>query len=284
MRDVDLSRFEKISLTDLNYTNLGPYGTSWLDIKLNLIHHLRTINWAGGKVLDIGIGRGEAALFLRKTFDVEMYGLEICEAYISRQNASLYDRIYLGSVAEVDELDLAQYDLVLWLDSIEHLEICDAERLSHYITSRSKLSVISTPNRVYRQGRTRRNEHEAHKCFLDLLSMRTLQPYLCHFTMYGSGMYFFASGPERNPKFMNSVVTTRTLKSFLTQFNIRKSGFYTCHAEKAAFEFTSGSVCEDTAPLSRKVREELMRTRNLLGRSEVTGVAPARGARAVRSA
>lgn len=75
------------------------------------------------KVLDFGPGHGKYGVLLREYAGVEVVdAVEAWEPYIERFNLNgIYDRVFLGDALEMTEGELAAYDCVLTVSSIEHV-------------------------------------------------------------------------------------------------------------------------------------------------------------------
>jgi len=77
------------------------------------------------RVLDVGPGRGKYGLLTREYCSQWLERLDACEAwggYVTPILTAIYDHIRTGDVLGVSANVLADYDLVLMLDVIEHLE------------------------------------------------------------------------------------------------------------------------------------------------------------------
>jgi len=113
-------------------------------------------------VLDVGIGRGKYGALAREYIGRlrRLDGVEIWPAYLTWQWA-LYDRIYIGDVAE---LELPAYDLVLLVDIVEHFELEASFRVVERLGARARQLVISTPHRLFQTRYRGPNVHETHRC------------------------------------------------------------------------------------------------------------------------
>jgi len=110
-------------------------------------------------VLDIGIGFGKYGFLAREYLDIYEFryqrnewriridGIEIFSKYIDELQRLIYDNIYIG-----DALDglkrLGNYDLILLIDVIEHLEKERAKQLLKLVGEKSKTALVATPIRV----------------------------------------------------------------------------------------------------------------------------------------
>lgn len=100
------------------------------------------------KVLDIGIGRGKYGLLTQEYCEnVVVDGIEAWPEYITDVQKSIYRKIYVEDVTQMDLAKLPQYDLVLMIDVIEHFTKDDAYRILNDLQTQV---VISTPKEDYR--------------------------------------------------------------------------------------------------------------------------------------
>lgn len=130
--------------SDGTYTKLNPtlhaedsvYKMSYV-IKL-----LEKVEWnrSGVKILDIGGGAGELGKlvcdwFAANGYTVFMSALDVAEEMINVQknNNPCIKKTYVGDIEKLGE---EQFDLVLMIDVIEHIEDCEqfADRLNNYAT------------------------------------------------------------------------------------------------------------------------------------------------------
>lgn len=123
-------------------------------------------------VLDIGVGFGKNGMLCREYLDVwqgryptnekwqvRIDGIEIFPEYRNPIWEYIYDNIIIGNI--MDHLDiLKNYELVLFIDVIEHLSKDDGMAVLDAITGSY---IVSTPRALYRtdQGAFG-NEHERH--------------------------------------------------------------------------------------------------------------------------
>lgn len=78
-----------------------------------------------GHVLDVGPGWGKAAVALRELLNerpVRIDAVELEKSYVDGHGlCRLYDEVYIGDVCQLTSDQLAEYDVVLMIDVLEHL-------------------------------------------------------------------------------------------------------------------------------------------------------------------
>jgi len=114
-------------------------------------------------VLDIGIGFGKYGFLAREYLDIyeERYqpitwrtkidGIEIFADYVGNLQRIFYNNIYIGDALDcLRKLD--NYDLILLLDVIEHIEKTRGFELLKLISEKSEVALISSPIKVKSLG------------------------------------------------------------------------------------------------------------------------------------
>lgn len=113
---------------------------TWPEI-INLVHQVDHDH-----ILDVGPGWGKGSVLLREYLNVKPKRIDAVEAvkeYVDRHGLRpLYDEIWIGDVCDLTDEQLAEYDVVLMIDVIEHLEDAAAFDLLKRIPGRT---IISTP-------------------------------------------------------------------------------------------------------------------------------------------
>lgn len=122
-------------------------------------------------ILDIGIGFGKFGFLAREYTDVRLGryfhwetridGIEIFEKYVTPLQRGVYDNIYIGNAIDILPT-LADYDMIICSDLLEHLDEKDGVFLLDAIKKKSKFAMIATPIRVLEQQALYNNEHERH--------------------------------------------------------------------------------------------------------------------------
>jgi len=121
-------------------------------------------------ILDVGSGFGKWGFLLREYLEVwqgRLYpedwkkridAIEIFKGYTRLPwYAIIYNNIYTQDITKNDGI-LANYDLVLFMDVVEHLE----KEKGLEMLKKARHWIVSTPNYVSGQGAKFGNEYEAH--------------------------------------------------------------------------------------------------------------------------
>lgn len=132
-------------------------------------------------ILDIGPGFGKYGVLCREYFDliptwtekklsgfdrknwqVRIDCIEAFEPYITPLHKYIYDNIYLGKAEDV-LLGLDNYDLILMVGVLEHLEKAEGLRLLKECSTKAGAIVLVTPDGSSRQKPVWDNPYEEHK-------------------------------------------------------------------------------------------------------------------------
>ena len=125
-------------------------------------------------VLDIGVGFGKYGMLLREYLkfwapldDLNVRagiidGIEVFESYITPGQKYYYDSIYIGNALDVLPT-LNNYDLILLIDVLEHLNQEDGHRLLALCQKKAGHVIISTPIKMNVQGAAYGNDFEIHR-------------------------------------------------------------------------------------------------------------------------
>lgn len=120
-------------------------------------------------ILDIGCGWGKYGFLAReylrdcpwmpnwKTVK-RVDAVEVFENYITDLHRQIYDNIYIG---DITELEVGNYDLILLVDVIEHIEKSKALELVEKLKRKGKLLII-TPKEFMVHPQRYGNKHEEH--------------------------------------------------------------------------------------------------------------------------
>jgi len=122
------------------------------------------------RMIELGVGFGKYGTLCRETLDGmygrcqrhewqrEIYGIEIHEQYRNPCWA-VYNAVEIGDFSSID---IAGYDLVLMVDSLEHLEPESGHALLARLVEKNNHVIISVPNGPCLQGEVYGNSHERH--------------------------------------------------------------------------------------------------------------------------
>lgn len=128
-------------------------------------------------ILDIGVGFGKYGFLSREyleLFDgrgkfwdwkIIIDGIEIFQDYITPLHKVVYNKIYIGNVMDILPTLEKQYDLILLIDVIEHLNFDEGEKLIEMSQQHAKNIIISTPKYAIQQPEMFGNPYEVHKSF-----------------------------------------------------------------------------------------------------------------------
>lgn len=118
------------------------------------------------RILDVGFGWGKYGLLAREYLngkvDLErLDGIEVWKPYIGPIQRAIYDNIYEIDVRNfVPEIN---YDLVLMVDVIEHMDKSDGLEVFNKLRSITKYIIVSTPMGFSYQGEEFNNPYEVHR-------------------------------------------------------------------------------------------------------------------------
>lgn len=118
-------------------------------------------------ILDLGIGLGVFGQLIKKKIriPVSLTGVEIWEKYRNRR-WKCYDEVIIEDVRTFVEHNYKQFDAILLIDLLEHLDQPDGQKLLNNIVGQAKGTVIvSTPVTEYPQGSYKGNPYEQHRYF-----------------------------------------------------------------------------------------------------------------------
>ena len=136
------------------------------------------------KILDVGCGCGTYYDLLHNYFN-NIDGVEIYLPNIENYNLyKKYNNIYNVNITDYR---YKYYDIIIFGDIIEHLEIEDAQRVLEYAKDRCKEIIVALPY-CYKQGIEYNNVYEIHKQD-DLTPVNVLERYPYLELLYGNSEY-----------------------------------------------------------------------------------------------
>lgn len=133
--------------------------------------------WPFDSMLDIGPGFGKFGLVARERYDVrfkrydrkdwqlKLDCVEIYGPYITPAHEFIYNSIYIGDIYNT-VAHLKDYDVVMMIDCLEHLEKKDGEKVVEALGKiTKKLLIFSFPSFFKgNEGRGWPNQYELHRC------------------------------------------------------------------------------------------------------------------------
>ncbi|NQT33005.1 MAG: class I SAM-dependent methyltransferase [Candidatus Omnitrophica bacterium] len=147
--------------------------SNWQNISLccELIERIRPRS-----VLDVGCGFGRWGFLSREYLDIwkgrthedkwetRIDAVEVFEPYIKPSHRYIYDDIFIGNVLDVLP-DLANYDLIIIGDMLEHLEKSQGKKLLELVQQKANKAVLLTVplGDSWPQEERDENEWEGHK-------------------------------------------------------------------------------------------------------------------------
>lgn len=110
-------------------------------------------------ILDVGCGEGTYYNYLHDFF-TRIDGVEIYKPNIDKYELeSKYRKIYN---ANIKDFKYSSYDIIIFGDIIEHLEVEEAQEVLKYAYPRCKELIVAVPY-LYKQGIVDNNIYEIHK-------------------------------------------------------------------------------------------------------------------------
>ena len=150
------------------------------DIKKYLIDNFSK----DSSILDVGCGSGTYYNLLGDYFK-NIEGVEVFKGYIDKFDLeSKYKKIYNENIRN---MEYEYYDIIIFGDILEHLEIEEAKRVLDYALDRCKEVIVALPY-MYRQGECNGNKFEIHKQE-DLTKDNVLERYPRLELLYGNEEY-----------------------------------------------------------------------------------------------
>ncbi len=126
-------------------------------------------------ILDLGIGNGKYGALLREYLDlnfgrkrpedwsVKIHGFEAWQPYYNPM-WQLYDGVFIEDFTSISTRDrMAGYDLVLMIDTLEHVDESVALSLLDELRTKNKWVIVACPDGNYAQGAMMGNKYEEHR-------------------------------------------------------------------------------------------------------------------------
>ncbi len=126
-------------------------------------------------ILDIGVGFGKYGYLSREYLDVwsrkkdynkwtvRIDGIEAFEQYLTPAHNYIYDHIYIGNAINILPTLIINYDLILIIDVLEHLDYNEGLIFLKECIKCGKNLIVSTPKAIGTQDIVFNNPYERHK-------------------------------------------------------------------------------------------------------------------------
>lgn len=133
--------------------------TSYATYKKEITDYLKNNFDRNVKILDVGAGEGTYLPFLQDYF-TNIEAVEVFKPNIDNFNLEQrYNRVYNINIID---FNYEFYDIIIFGDVIEHLEINDAQKVLKYAFNRCKEMIVAVPY-LSTQGIEENNIYEIHK-------------------------------------------------------------------------------------------------------------------------
>lgn len=133
--------------------------TSYKEYKEDIKKYLESKYSKNATVLDVGAGDGTYWKYLGDYFE-NMYAVEIFKPNIENYELeSKYKEVYN---TDIQDFKYDYYDIIIFGDVIEHLDIEEADKVLKYALNRCKEMIVAVPY-MYEQGIAEGNVYEIHK-------------------------------------------------------------------------------------------------------------------------
>lgn len=136
------------------------------------------------RVLDVGVGSGTYYNLLGNYFK-NIDGVEVFKPNIEKYELEKkYNKVYN---VDIKDFEYDFYDIIIFGDIIEHLEVEDAQKVLEYAKDRCREMIVAVPY-CYEQGVEEDNVYEIHKQ-ADLTPENVLERYPMLELLYGNSFY-----------------------------------------------------------------------------------------------
>lgn len=113
---------------DFGCPTIGDY------VYFKKIFKLANVNIEGKRVLEIGFGNGQLMGLLKKLKPEKMVGVEQINLLVERATNHSFEA-YHGKLTDIDELTNIEFDIIIAIDVLEHLEYGELVELFNWIKS-----------------------------------------------------------------------------------------------------------------------------------------------------
>lgn len=127
--------------------------------KEDIREYIKKRNKEDIKILDVGAGSGTYYELLREEYN-NIEAVEVFKPNIERYELERkYKRVYN---VDIRDFRYEYYDIIIFGDVIEHLEVKEAQEVLKYALNRCKEMIVAVPY-CYKQGIEEDNIYEIHK-------------------------------------------------------------------------------------------------------------------------
>ena len=158
--------------------------SSYSYFKEDIKNYLISKHKPNDTILDVGAGEGTYYNLLSDYFK-KMYAVEVFEPNII--NFDLKNKYRIVYNADIKDFKYGYYDIIIFGDIIEHLDINDAQNVLKYACMRCKELIVAVPY-MYEQGIEEDNIYEIHKQ-PDLTPENVLERYPMLELLYKNDLY-----------------------------------------------------------------------------------------------
>lgn len=157
------------------------HGGSYKYFKEELREYLINKYPPKSEILDVGAGSGTYALLLGDYFELDAIEVYKPSAdYIKERYRKVFNE-------DIRNFQYKCYDVIIFGDILEHLEVEEAQKVLDYATTKCKEVVVAVPYE-YKQGAICGNEYEIHKQD-DLTPELVLERYPKLRLLFGNDVY-----------------------------------------------------------------------------------------------
>ena len=161
-------------------------------------------------ILDVGIGFGKYGLLLREVLElpyeryaqsqwkVKIDGVEAFEGYRNPVHEFVYNRVFYGKIEEILP-SLGQYDVILFIDVLEHFEKEEGRKLLRDLLLHARKSLlVATPRFPAPQGAYLGNVFETHRSRWHILDFVDFDFSYLHIPIGNNGAEVFHLFPTQS--------------------------------------------------------------------------------------
>lgn len=160
------------------------HGRSYGYFKKEIKEYLESKFDKDATVLDVGAGAG-TYLELLKDYFKKIDGVEVfLPNVVNNRLIQRYNKLFYTNITD---LEYDYYDIIIFGDIIEHLDVKEADEVLRYAMDRCKEIIVAVPY-CYKQGISYENKYEIHKQG-DLTKENVLERYPYLELLYGNDLY-----------------------------------------------------------------------------------------------